>query len=150
MSGCDSCSSDNIAKATKQQKRVLIIVLLINATMFVVEFSAGLASHSTALMADSLDMLADALVYALGLFALGRAEHWTRVVCPWSSGTLEKQSRTHQRYFSDDIGHRYFNSANLPVKHKRNAKRIQHGRVWLAGTCRQYHLFFSTNGLSRW
>jgi len=76
MSGCDSCSSDNIAKATKQQKRVLIIVLLINATMFVVEFTAGLVSHSTALMADSLDMLADALVYALGLFALGRAEHW--------------------------------------------------------------------------
>jgi len=76
MSGCDSCSTDNIAKASKQQKRVLIIVLLINASMFVVEFSAGLISHSTALMADSLDMLADALIYAMGLFALERAEHW--------------------------------------------------------------------------
>ncbi|PCI18284.1 MAG: cation transporter [Piscirickettsiaceae bacterium] len=76
MAGCDSCSSDNIEKATKQQRRVLIIVLLINATMFFVEFSAGLVSHSTALMADSLDMLADALVYALGLFALGRAAYW--------------------------------------------------------------------------
>jgi Co/Zn/Cd efflux system component len=76
MSGCDSCSTDNIAKASTQQKRVLIIVLLINAGMFVVEFSAGLVSHSTALMADSLDMLADALVYALGLFALERAAHW--------------------------------------------------------------------------
>lgn len=76
MSGCDSCSTDNIAKASKQQKRVLIIVLLINASMFVVEFAAGLMSHSTALMADSLDMLADALIYAMGLFALERAEHW--------------------------------------------------------------------------
>ena len=76
MSGCDSCSSDNIAKADKQQKRVLIIVLIINASMFFIEFTAGFISHSTALMADSLDMLADALVYALGLFALGRAEHW--------------------------------------------------------------------------
>lgn len=76
MAGCDSCSSDKIATATKQEKRVLIIVLLINASMFFVEFAAGLISHSTALMADSLDMLADALVYALGLFALGRAEHW--------------------------------------------------------------------------
>ncbi|MBL4743066.1 MAG: cation transporter [Cycloclasticus sp.] len=76
MAGCDSCSSDNIEKAAKQQRRVLIIVLLINATMFFVEFSAGLISHSTALMADSLDMLADALVYALGLFALGRAAYW--------------------------------------------------------------------------
>ncbi|MEO1889833.1 MAG: cation diffusion facilitator family transporter [Cycloclasticus sp.] len=76
MAGCDGCSSDKIATATKQQKRVLIIVLVINATMFVVEFTAGMLSHSTALMADSLDMLADALVYALGLFALERAEHW--------------------------------------------------------------------------
>ena len=76
MTGCDSCSTDNLAKASKQQKRVLIIVLVINATMFVVEFTAGMVSHSTALMADSLDMLADALVYALGLFALNRAAHW--------------------------------------------------------------------------
>ena len=71
MAGCNSCSSDKIEAATKQQKRVLILVLLINAVMFVVEFIAGMLSHSTALMADSLDMLADALVYALGLFALG-------------------------------------------------------------------------------
>jgi cation diffusion facilitator family transporter len=76
MAGCNSCSSDKIEAATKQQKRVLILVLLINAVMFVVEFIAGMLSHSTALMADSLDMLADALVYALGLFALGRATHW--------------------------------------------------------------------------
>lgn len=76
MSGCDSCSTDHIAKASQQQKRVLIIVLVINASMFFVEFAAGLISHSTALMADSLDMLADAMIYALGLFALGRAEHW--------------------------------------------------------------------------
>ena len=76
MSGCDSCSTDNIAKASQQQKRVLIIVLVINAGMFIVEFAAGIISHSTALMADSLDMLADAMIYALGLFALGRAEHW--------------------------------------------------------------------------
>lgn len=76
MAGCNSCSSDKIATASKQQKRVLTIVLVINAGMFVIEFIAGVLSHSTALMADSLDMLADALVYALGLFALGRAEHW--------------------------------------------------------------------------
>jgi cation diffusion facilitator family transporter len=44
--------------------------------MFLAEFSAGLLAGSTALLADSLDMLADAMVYALGLFALGRAAHW--------------------------------------------------------------------------
>ncbi len=73
MSECgDSCCGD-VSKANAQEKRILIIVLLINAGMFVAEFSAGLVSHSTALLADSLDMLADALVYALGLYALGKA-----------------------------------------------------------------------------
>jgi len=76
MAGCgDGCSPD-LTQTTQRQKRVLIIVLLINSGMFVLEFSAGIISNSTALMADSLDMLADALVYALGLFALGRADHW--------------------------------------------------------------------------
>lgn len=59
-----------------RERRILITVLVINASMFVAEFSAGVVSGSTALLADSLDMLADALVYALGLFALGRAGHW--------------------------------------------------------------------------
>jgi Co/Zn/Cd efflux system component len=44
--------------------------------MFATEFSAGLVAGSTALLADSLDMLADAIIYAIGLFALGRAAHW--------------------------------------------------------------------------
>lgn len=76
MAGCGDCCPTDLARATQRQKRVLITVLLINAGMFLLELTAGLISHSTALMADSLDMLADALVYALGLFALGRAAHW--------------------------------------------------------------------------
>jgi len=73
MSECgDSCCGD-VSKANAREKRILIIVLLINAGMFLAEFGAGLVSHSTALLADSLDMLADALVYALGLYALGKA-----------------------------------------------------------------------------
>jgi cation diffusion facilitator family transporter len=76
MTGCgDECGVD-VAHANRHERRILIIVLLINAGMFVAEFSAGLVSGSTALLADSLDMLADALIYALGLFALGRAAHW--------------------------------------------------------------------------
>ena len=56
MAGCgDECGSD-LEHATRQERRILIIVLLINAGMFVAEFSAGLVSGSTALLADSLDM----------------------------------------------------------------------------------------------
>jgi cation diffusion facilitator family transporter len=58
------------------QRRVLTIVLGINAAMFVIEFGAGLAAGSAALMADSVDMLGDALVYILSLYALSRSERW--------------------------------------------------------------------------
>ncbi len=45
--------------------------LLINALLFVGELIAGLLSGSMGLVADSLDMLADAFVYALSLLAIG-------------------------------------------------------------------------------
>lgn len=46
----------------KDQHRVLIIVMLVNLVMFVVEFGDGLVARSSALMADSVDMLGDAFV----------------------------------------------------------------------------------------
>ncbi|WP_051363614.1 cation transporter [Deinococcus murrayi] len=55
------------------QRRVLATVLLINAALFGLELTAGLLSRSLGLVADSLDMLADALVYGLSLWAVGRA-----------------------------------------------------------------------------
>ena len=57
---------------TQAQRRVLWIALALNATMFLVEITAGLVSHSTALTADGLDMLADASAYAVALLAVGR------------------------------------------------------------------------------
>lgn len=59
-----------------KQGSVLKWVLLINAVMFVVEFAYGLLSHSSALMADSLDMLGDAAVYGFSLYALNRGARW--------------------------------------------------------------------------
>lgn len=53
------------------ERRVLVIALVINAALFVGEFAAGIVSRSMGLLADSLDMLADASVYALSLFAVG-------------------------------------------------------------------------------
>jgi copper chaperone CopZ len=55
------------------QRRLLWTVLAINAGFFVVEMTAGLLSRSMGLVADSLDMLADAIVYALALWAVGGA-----------------------------------------------------------------------------
>ena len=88
MSGCGDCCGSDLARATAAERRTLIIVLLLNASMFLAEFSAGLLAGSTALLADSLDMLADAMVYALGLFALGRAAHW-RARAAFTSGLFQ-------------------------------------------------------------
>lgn len=59
-----------------EQRRVLTIVLAINATMFFLEFGAGVIAGSAALMADAVDMLGDALVYGLSLYALARSDRW--------------------------------------------------------------------------
>lgn len=69
MSNCE-CS---IEIESKEQSRLLLILLAINVTMFVVEFVVGIIAESTGLIADSLDMLMDATVYAIGLYAVGRA-----------------------------------------------------------------------------
>lgn len=53
--------------------RVLRLLLAVNGIMFLVEFIWGWIAQSTGLVADSLDMFADAAVYALSLYAVGRA-----------------------------------------------------------------------------
>lgn len=53
------------------ERQVLVIALVINGVLFVGEFAAGLVSRSMGLLADSLDMLADATVYTLSLVAVG-------------------------------------------------------------------------------
>jgi Co/Zn/Cd efflux system component len=60
-------------QATQLERRTLRVVLAINAAMFVVELALGIRGGSTGLIADSLDMLADAGVYALSLGAVGRS-----------------------------------------------------------------------------
>ena len=55
------------------ERSVLLILFAINATMFIVELVAGWLAQSTGLIADSLDMLADAAVYAMSLYAVGKA-----------------------------------------------------------------------------
>jgi len=64
------------AEVPARQRRVLQLVLALNAAMFVVELGAGIRGHSTSLVADSVDMLGDAIVYGASLAALGRGVLW--------------------------------------------------------------------------
>lgn len=69
MSGC-GCEVE-IKDAS--QKRVLYWLLGINAVMFFGEMTVGILADSTALIADSMDMLADAVVYGIGIYAVGKS-----------------------------------------------------------------------------
>jgi len=76
MAGCCENKSCTLDAMRASQGRVLKIVLAVNAVMFVVEVLAGLAAHSTSLLADASDMLGDALVYGFSLYVLTRDESW--------------------------------------------------------------------------
>lgn len=75
---CCSAKRDTIAELGRkaEQRRVLIAVMLINLAMFVAEFGGGLVARSSSLMADSVDMFGDAVVYGLSLYALNRGPRW--------------------------------------------------------------------------
>ncbi|WP_265564118.1 cation diffusion facilitator family transporter [Sphingomicrobium arenosum] len=75
---CCSAKAAELEKVARQieQRRVLVAVLVINVAMFVLEFGAGVVAGSTALMADASDMLGDAIVYAVSLYALARSNRW--------------------------------------------------------------------------
>ena len=70
------------------ERRALGLALAINATLFVGEFGAGILANSMGLVADSLDMLADASVYSLSLFAVGRGASRKRSLAA-ASGYLQ-------------------------------------------------------------
>jgi Co/Zn/Cd efflux system component len=74
MSAMEACCA--VRPVHARQRRVLQGVLAINAVMFLVELTGGLVAHSTALLADSTDMLGDALVYGFSLYVIGRAPAW--------------------------------------------------------------------------
>jgi len=75
----DDCCTDKacaVERLRERQAATLRLVLLVNAGMFVVELVSGLLAGSVALLADSLDMLGDALVYGFSLYVVARGPVW--------------------------------------------------------------------------
>jgi len=74
----DCCTEKGCAleQLRERQTATLKWVLYVNAAMFVVELVAGLLAGSVALLADSLDMLGDALVYGFSLYVVARGALW--------------------------------------------------------------------------
>jgi cation diffusion facilitator family transporter len=76
MKSCCEAKADDLKILRGKQAKVLKAVLAINLLMFFVEFAGGWMSQSTALMADSLDMLGDATVYGFSLYVLHKSDRW--------------------------------------------------------------------------
>jgi cation diffusion facilitator family transporter len=72
MADCCNDKACEIDALRGRQSSILKIVLAINAVMFIVELTAGLLGRSVSLVADSLDMLGDALVYGFSLYVVAR------------------------------------------------------------------------------
>ncbi|MCC7442688.1 MAG: cation transporter [Bdellovibrionales bacterium] len=70
--GTEDQSSEEPLEAPADEAGVLKLLLSINGVMFLIEATLGWISQSTGLIADSLDMFADAAVYGLSLAAVGK------------------------------------------------------------------------------
>lgn len=75
-------------EAAELERRTLWTLLAINGAMFLVEAFAGWRGESAGLLADSLDMFADASVYGIALYAVGRS-HRLQVSAATASGVLQ-------------------------------------------------------------
>ena len=88
ITDCCSNTACEIDKFRARQSKTLKVVLSINLGMFFLEFVAGLMAASTALLADSLDMLGDALVYGFSLYVVSRNDTWKAVSAVIKSGIM--------------------------------------------------------------
>lgn len=68
---CNGGSTMDLAAMQAQQRRVLLIVMLINIASCVVMFTAAYSSGSSSLLSGTLDNLGDALTYLLSLLVIG-------------------------------------------------------------------------------
>jgi Co/Zn/Cd efflux system component len=88
MADCCNDKACEIEALRARQSTTLKIVLGINAVMFVVELTAGLAASSVSLVADSLDMLGDALVYAFSIYVVARGARMKAVSALFKGGIM--------------------------------------------------------------
>ncbi len=67
-----------ITSADDQQRRTLLIVLILNALLFLGLGVGGILADSSALLANAVDNASDSVVYLISFVAIGRAASWKR------------------------------------------------------------------------
>lgn len=77
----------HVEATNETERRILRVALALNAAMFVIGLIAGVMAQSMGLVADSLDMLADASAYGIALLAWHRSAGF-KASAATLSGTL--------------------------------------------------------------
>jgi cation diffusion facilitator family transporter len=86
--GSSAPEENEFDEAAELERRTLWILLAINGAMFLVEAVAGWLADAAGLVADSLDMLADASVYGIVLYAVGRSRR-LQASAAFASGVVQ-------------------------------------------------------------
>lgn len=88
MAGCCDDKACELDALRARQSATLKVVLVLNGLMFLVELTAGLLSGSVSLLADSLDMLGDALVYGFSIYVVARGARMKAVAALFKGGIM--------------------------------------------------------------
>lgn len=64
----------NCCEIQSNKRRILWIVLWVNLIVFGGQLTAAIFAHSTALLADSIDMIGDAIAYGISIYVISRGE----------------------------------------------------------------------------
>jgi len=87
--GANCCGKGReLRPCDREYRRVLWLVLVINATMFAVEIATGLGAGSASLQADALDFLGDAGNCTISLFVIGMALRYRAMAAVAKSATM--------------------------------------------------------------
>jgi Co/Zn/Cd efflux system component len=87
--GANCCGKGGeLRRCDRDYRRVLWLVLVINATMFAVEIATGLGAGSASLQADALDFLGDAGNCTISLFVIGMALRYRAMAAVAKSATM--------------------------------------------------------------
>lgn len=81
-------SATDLDLGSKDKRRTLWIVLVLNVAIAIGFFGTGVAADSNALLANGLDNSSDAIVYALSLLAMTRPRTWKRGAARFSGVML--------------------------------------------------------------
>jgi cation diffusion facilitator family transporter len=82
------CECTGVSAKTAQERSTIRAALILNVTMAVVGAMAGWLAQSTGILADALDMLTDAMAYALALMAITRGLVFKKNAARWSGAVL--------------------------------------------------------------